>query len=315
MDLLFRQLFSADLLPYHEVTALTETVAAIATPALDNTPLVALGAGKGCRGRLRFGPGRSRAFRCRFPCLIGGRITPGHSFPLRPVRKVEFHLEPLPQLQSRRERLARLRGKTLDPRCAPFPEQLLDLLLRQLETRHRLPDGEPAAFAVAAASVCLRGLDDLPLLAQRAPAQPCRLRVCHPSCPFLCARAASPSPRRPPRGTAPDPRLLQAPFPDEPDDTPVEFPGWPLALLHLLELLLPLGGQLRAAQRPSHQADQRPPFLRGAQLLALPLHVAGPDQLLDDLSARRRRAQPGLSHRLGEAVFFYLAPGILHRRQ
>jgi len=67
-------LFSADLLPHHEVTALTETVAAIATPALDNISLAALGAGKGGRGGLRFGPGQSRAFRCPVPGLIEGRF-------------------------------------------------------------------------------------------------------------------------------------------------------------------------------------------------------------------------------------------------
>ena len=128
-------------------------------------------------GRLRFGPWRSRGACCRTPCPTQRRCATRYVDPSRLIPEVEFYLEPLPQLQPRPERLARLRGEALDPHRTPLPEQLPDLLLRQLETGHRLPDREPAALAVAAAAVGLRGLDDLAGFAQGATTQARGLRA------------------------------------------------------------------------------------------------------------------------------------------
>ena len=113
----------------------------------------------------------------------------------------------------------------------------------------------------------------------------------------------------PPRGQGRD----QAPHPGH--DVAVEILGRGLPPLDVLEPLLPLRGQFRAAQGFGHQPDEGLTLGGGPQLLALALHVAGADELLDDLGPRRRRAQAGLLHGGGEGVVLDLPPRVLHGRQ
>ena len=98
MDLLFRQLFSADLLPYHEVTALAVTVAAVATPPLHNAPLTALGAVDVLRGRPLFGPGRNQWFRYRIRGRSSAASQPGTAACRGSPAKSNSTLKPSPSV-------------------------------------------------------------------------------------------------------------------------------------------------------------------------------------------------------------------------
>ena len=99
------------------------------------------------------------------------------------------------------------------------------------------------------------------------------------------------------------------------DDVTVEILRRGLPPLDVLQPLLPLRGQFRAAQGFGHPPDEGLALGGGPQLLALALHVAGADELLDDLGPRRWRTQARLLHGGGEGIVLDLPPGVLHGRQ
>ena len=93
-----------------------------------------------------------------------------------------------------------------------------------------------------------------------------------------------------------------------------------LAVLHLRELELPLGGELRARRapgtpRPCSSVISENAFAVGDELLAFAVDVALDDQPFDDLRARRRRAEALLAHRLAQLVVLDQLARAFHRRE
>ena len=103
------------------------------------------------------------------------------------------------------------------------------------------------------------------------------------------------------------------------DDLAHEVAARQLAVLHLRELELPLRRQLRREQlrnaEAMQQRHQRKCFRRRDQLLAFAMDVALLDQALDDLRARRRRAEPLLAHCLAQLLVLDQLPRTFHRRK
>ena len=92
-----------------------------------------------------------------------------------------------------------------------------------------------------------------------------------------------------------------------------------LAVLHLVELVLPLArefgfGQLLHAQ-PAQQGHQLEGLGGGDQLTALAQHVFLGDQSLDDAGACGRCAQAFLLHGFAVLVVFHGFAGVFHRAE
>ena len=92
-----------------------------------------------------------------------------------------------------------------------------------------------------------------------------------------------------------------------------------LAVLHLRELELPLGGELGREElrdaEPVQQRHQRERLRGGRELLALAMDVALADEAFDDRRARGRRAEALLAHRLAKLVVLDGLARAFHRRQ
>ena len=88
-----------------------------------------------------------------------------------------------------------------------------------------------------------------------------------------------------------------------------------LAALHATHPELPLAGHRRALHLRVHRVDERLAARSRDDPLAVAHEVLAREQGLEDRRARRRRAEPGLLHRLAELLLVERLARGLHRRQ
>ena len=90
-------------------------------------------------------------------------------------------------------------------------------------------------------------------------------------------------------------------------------------VLHLLELELPFAGQFRLRElldaQPAQQRQQHECLAGGLQFGVVPMDVLLGNQVLDDLRARRRRAESALGHRFAQFLVLDELAGAFHRAE